>query len=156
MPFHLMSTATFLRYAKEFLSVSVSPETVDQARELPAHLDDRDRATLERDEEFAELAARLQVVREQVDFAVIELRQVDDMLMIGYDPRTGVPVDGAVRDRVLAHRSVVQEKLRTLNDEADQLGARIRSLDWKRTSREHGETLRSDLRRTTAPESRQS
>jgi hypothetical protein len=40
-PFLLMSTATFLRHAREYLSVSVSPETVDQARELPDALDRR-------------------------------------------------------------------------------------------------------------------
>lgn len=40
-PFLLMSTATFLRHAREHLSVSVSPETVDQARELPDALDRR-------------------------------------------------------------------------------------------------------------------
>jgi hypothetical protein len=33
--FLLMSTATFLRHAEEYLSVTVSPETVEQARELP-------------------------------------------------------------------------------------------------------------------------
>lgn len=33
-PFFLMSTETFLRHAREYLSVSVSPETVDQARDL--------------------------------------------------------------------------------------------------------------------------
>jgi hypothetical protein len=35
VPFLLMSTAAFLRHAKEHLSVTVSPETVEQARELP-------------------------------------------------------------------------------------------------------------------------
>lgn len=40
-PFFLMSTATFLRHAREYLRVSVSPETVDQAKELPGALDER-------------------------------------------------------------------------------------------------------------------
>jgi PIN like domain len=34
-PFLLMSTAAFLRHAKEYLSATVSPQTVEQARELP-------------------------------------------------------------------------------------------------------------------------
>jgi hypothetical protein len=42
--FMLMNTATFLRHAEEYLSVSVSPETVDQARELPAAWDALQRA----------------------------------------------------------------------------------------------------------------
>lgn len=46
-PFFLMSTATFLRHAKEYLRASVSPETVDQARELPTALIERDRALAE-------------------------------------------------------------------------------------------------------------
>lgn len=44
VPFFLMSTATFLRHAREYLSASVSPETVNQASELPAALDELRRA----------------------------------------------------------------------------------------------------------------
>jgi hypothetical protein len=47
VPFFLMSTATFLRHAKEYLRASVSPETVDQARELPAALLERNIAVAE-------------------------------------------------------------------------------------------------------------
>jgi PIN like domain len=126
VPFHLMSTATFLRYAREYLSVSVSAETVDQARELPAHLNDGDRASLgeiHRDGGIAEIAARLQVMRGQIDLAVMELGQMDDMLMNRYDPRTGMAVDGAVRDTVLAHRSDVEKRLHALKDETGRLMA---------------------------------
>ncbi len=136
--FHLMRTATFLRHAKDYLSVSVSPETVDQAQELPAHLDDHDRATLDEkdwDEMIAELAARLEAMRGQVDSTAIELRQLDDMLASGYDPRTGVAVDGAVRDSVLAHRYETQRKLRALNHEAGQLRTILATLERERTSR---------------------
>jgi hypothetical protein len=60
-PFLLMSTATFLRHAKEYLNVSVSPGTVDQARELPDALDER-RAKL--DEMRRDLLQELGELRE--------------------------------------------------------------------------------------------
>jgi hypothetical protein len=62
-PFHLMTTATFLRHAKEHLSVSVSPETVDQASELPDAL---------RERELAALEMRLQDLTQDLDRAEAE------------------------------------------------------------------------------------
>jgi PIN like domain len=51
-PFFLMSTATFLRHAREYLSVSVSPGTVNQANELPGALDERTATILVQHLEF--------------------------------------------------------------------------------------------------------
>lgn len=56
-PFHLMTTATFLRHAREHLSVSVSPETVDQASELPGALRERRLAALHERRDGAEVYA---------------------------------------------------------------------------------------------------
>jgi hypothetical protein len=76
--FLLMSTATFLRHAKEYLSASVSPETVDQARELPAALDERQRALFE--EMRGEALAELRVLRQQADHAAMEAGHAEAVL----------------------------------------------------------------------------
>jgi len=73
-PFHLMTTATFLQHAKEHLNVSVSPETVDQASELPDDaLRERQLAALDDRRDAAAVAAlnmRLQDLTQ--DFARAE------------------------------------------------------------------------------------
>lgn len=78
-PFHLMSTATFLRHAKDYLSVTVSPATVEQARELPAALAERQRAALE-EQHFAEESARLEAeLQARHRHAAGAERELDDL-----------------------------------------------------------------------------
>jgi hypothetical protein len=80
-----MSTATFLRHAKEYLSVSVSPETVDQAQELPAALVVRERArdqealqleVFELEADIANTTAQLQKLRQEAHTAEINVRSL--------------------------------------------------------------------------------
>lgn len=137
--FHLMSTLTFLRHAKEYLHVSVSPETVEQARELPARLYDHNRAVykeIRRDAQIAEIVAQIQELHHQISYATAELRNLNEMLDNGYDPRTGVLVDGAVRESVLNQRSIAQRILDTFNDELERLTVILATLAEEHNSPE--------------------
>lgn len=49
VPFVIMTTQSFLQYAKEYLNAEVSAETVDQAKELPGIVEDDLRTEFERE-----------------------------------------------------------------------------------------------------------
>lgn len=133
-PFHLMTTATFLRHAKAYLSVTVSPETVEQARELPAVLAERQRASLEEEqlaEEIVQLEAQLQVLRMQADRADEEFSHL--MLRLGATEATHG-----------ASASSAEGEIRELHDRLAESRARK---DWYQQEQEKIAHALAQLRR---------
>jgi len=148
-PFCLFSTATFLRYAEEYLSVSVSPETVDQAQELPAALAARDLAA--RDERELQLQVReleaeiahtndqLQLMRQEAHSAA---RNVEAMQRLNSSISAGTPADDervreleasliagqALKERLDAQMYYSASGLRALETRRIRLRASLRAL----------------------------
>jgi hypothetical protein len=134
-PFLLMSTASFLRHAREHLSVSVSPETVDQARELPDALDRRRAIAAELERTLSEVQAlredRLRADVETADAAHEVARFETRLREARRDPALSpVTVAEAEKDRARAlavhraaeaSRAMVTERQRRVQEQLEAL-----------------------------------
>jgi len=125
VPFLLMSTAAFLRHAREYMSVTVSPETVEQARELPDVQAERQRAIVE--EMFAQ--ARNDLDRLYRSYAQAEVEAVGER----------------GREDALRRQVANQATLDSLQAEAELEASR----DRQRRAQERLAMLRHELARAT-------
>jgi PIN like domain len=110
--FCLMSTATFLRHAKDYLSVSVSPETVDQAQELPGALVVRERA---RDEEILQL----QIIEMEAEISSFT-EQLQRLRQEAYDAQMNVRALQRLNVTNSSGEPLDEEKLKELGDALTQ------------------------------------
>jgi PIN like domain len=138
VPFLLMSTAAFLRNAKEYLSVTVSPETVEQARELPDVQAERRRAMT--DEMYAQASTEFEQLHRQLMQAEMEAARVherEEGLHREYANQTTpdrLQVEAEL-EASRASRALAEGKIATLRKELDRAVELMDAIDHERATR---------------------
>jgi hypothetical protein len=141
-PFLLMSTATFLRHAKEYLSVDVSPETVDQARELPSALTESERMLIEetRVELEAIRALRRRTEEDRRD-AIADADRYRKLELNGVTSEAEVQEIRSRHRRTFENLQVIESRLGMLAEEERYIEERLTALVRKQRIRSDGTPL---------------